>query len=69
MGIQMASMDVRAVLDLKLKEAMERQRTWIASPEGRKAIQEALRVAKERTEYLRKARAVPFELLHEPFTL
>lgn len=55
------------VTPLKLKEVIERLGKWSSSPEGRAAIQEALRVAKERNEHLKKARAVTFEQLHTPY--
>ena len=44
-------------------------RKWVASPEGRQALQEAFQHATEITAQLRQARLVDPKSLHEPVTL
>jgi len=42
---------------------------WAASPEGQKALAEAIKLAMDASEELRKKRLVTYEMLHRPFDI
>ena len=50
-------------------QVAETARQWIASPEGRQAVESGLRRAQDMTAQFREAQRVDPDILHKPITL
>jgi len=51
------------------EQVAETARQWIASPEGRQAVESGLRRAQDITTQFREAQRVDPDILHKPITL